>query len=170
MHLIFLDIDGVLNSSQFAIKHYEETGKGLFMWDFIDPSRVDLLVKFLESHRGEVWLVISSSWRENNLKDTVEFFKEHENVAKIADYIVGVTPRLNEGVRGDEIDWFLTNIRDKDKIGKYVKGDLHRERIVIVDDEDDMLDYQFPRFVHVDGNVGLTEMDIEKITWLLYGG
>lgn len=163
MNLIFLDIDGVLNSSSYAKKHYEETGKGLFMYDFIDPSRVELLLSFLNIHDGDVGLVISSSWRKNTLNDTISFFKEHELVDPLAKYIVGITPRLYDGVRGDEIDWFLNSVGKQ-----FAKEFLCIDRFCIVDDEDDMLEYQFDKFIHVDSYVGLTESDIDKIEELLY--
>ena len=41
MNIIFLDIDGVLNSAEFSERNYKETGKGLFMLDFLDPFAVD---------------------------------------------------------------------------------------------------------------------------------
>jgi hypothetical protein len=167
MNLIFLDIDGVLNSSSYAKKHYEETGKGLFMYDFVDSSRVELLLSFLNIHDGDVGLVISSSWRENTLNDTISFFKEHELVAPLAKYIVGITPRLYNDVRGDEIDWFLNSI-ERSEIEKFAIKSLEIDRFCIVDDEDDMLDYQFDNFIHVDSYVGLTESDIDKIEELLY--
>ena len=50
MNIIFLDIDGVLNSEDFANRHYEETGKVLFMYDFLDPDAVDSMKKFLDNH------------------------------------------------------------------------------------------------------------------------
>lgn len=164
MNLIFLDIDGVLNSSSYAKKNYEETGKMLFMYDFIDPSRVELLHSFLKKHNDDVGLVISSSWRDNTLNDTIQFFEEHELVAPLSKYIVGITPRLYDGVRGDEIDWFLNSVGKQ-----FAKEFLCIDRFCIVDDEDDMLEYQFDKFVHVDGYVGLTESDIDKIEKLLYG-
>ena len=167
MNLIFLDIDGVLNSSSYAEKHYEETGKCLFMYDFVDPSRVELLLSFLNIHDGDVGLVISSSWRENTLNDTISFFKEHELVAPLAKYIVGITPRLYNGVRGDEIDWFLNSI-ERPEIEKFAIKSLDFDRFCIVDDDDDMLDYQFDNFIHVDDYVGLTESDIDEIEELLY--
>jgi len=167
MNLIFLDIDGVLNSSSYAKKHYEETGKGLFMYDFVDPSRVELLCSFLKNHDGDIGLVISSSWRKNTCIDTIQFFIDHDLVSPLAKYIVGSTPRLYNGVRGDEIDWFLTSI-GKPEIEKFVNKPFCIDRYCIVDDEDDMLSHQFDKFVHIDDYVGLTESDVDKIEELLY--
>ena len=62
MKIIFLDIDGVLNSAEFANRHYEETGKPLFMYDFLDPDAVNRLKEFLDQHT-DIRIVLSSSWR-----------------------------------------------------------------------------------------------------------
>lgn len=128
---------------------------------------VELLLSFLNIHDGDVGLVISSSWRKNTLNDTISFFKEHELVAPLSKYIVGITPRLYNGVRGDEIDWFLDSI-ERPEIEKFAIKSLDVDRFCIVDDEDDMLDYQFDNLIHVDSYFGLTESDIDEIEELLY--
>lgn len=168
MKLIFLDIDGVVNSVRFAIDNYEKTGHGLFLYENVDSSAVETLVGFLKKH-NDVGLVISSSWRRSTYKDTVDFFNKHEQITPLADYIVGVTPRLYNGVRGDDIEWFVDNLSTP-IVANFVKDEnLTNDGYCIVDDEDDMLDYQRKVFVHVDGEFGLQEHDIIRMENILYG-
>lgn len=67
MKVIFLDIDGVLNSIQFSKKRYEKykkTGK----WDIaIDDNQVKMLKEIIDKSGGsdEVKVVLSSSWRKH---------------------------------------------------------------------------------------------------------
>lgn len=137
MRIIFLDIDGVLNSlrSVFALgnpsKHF-------------DPVAVGLLDKL--SEEADAHIVISSSWRHGNtealvneLYDICHQYKEPH----FLDRVVGETPRLSNGVRGDEIEQWLVMYREEDI-----------ESYVIIDDDKDMLPKQQNNFVHTSFNEG----------------
>ena len=169
MNIIFLDIDGVLNSGEFAERHYKETGKGLFMYDFLDTVAVDSMKKFLDNHQ-DIRLVISSSWGYGNVHKTVDFFRSN-GMSPLADYVIGDTPRLYSGERGKEIQWFLEHI-GTDVIGDFIiDNDIKVDRYVIVDDEDfDMLGFQKENhLVKIDSMHGITNNDYEKIEKILYG-
>lgn len=169
MNIIFLDIDGVLNSNDFANKHYEETGKGLLMYDFLDPNAVDGMVEFLDKH-PDIRLVISSSWRYGNVHKTIKFFTKN-GMMSLVSYIIGDTPRSYSGERGKEIQWFLEHV-GTDVMGDFIlDNDIKIDRYVIVDDDDyDLLDSQKENhLVKIDGVHGITNKDYEKIEKILYG-
>lgn len=141
---LFLDIDGVLN--QFGSKEL-----------YLDKRALKLLTDFVK--KNNVKIVLSSSWR----------------IAKNTTYIVGSginpyelikTTLQQYGVeifdvtgilktRGDEIDtWLMTK--------------TNREfKYVILDDLDDFYTFQKPYFVKVDGRVGLSQKDINKMEKIL---
>lgn len=156
MKVIFLDIDGVINSEEFAIwihVHPEFCENGGHFW--VDPEKIDMIVNLCEETGAK--LVISSSWRGWSLRATLEDFSTYRDLSRLNPYIVGVTPRLFIHLnmsRGDEIQYYL----DKDQsITHYC----------IVDDDNDMLDSQKDNFVMVDYKTGLTEEDVNKIKNIL---
>lgn len=156
MKVIFLDIDGVINSEEFAIwihVHPEFCENGGHFW--IDPEKIDMIVNLCEETGAK--LVISSSWRGWSLRATLEDFSTYRDLSRLNPYIVGVTPRVFMEFnmsRGDEIQYYL----DKDQsITHYC----------IVDDDNDMLDSQRDNFVRTDYKTGLTEEDVNKIKNIL---
>lgn len=158
-NIIFLDIDGVLNSAKFAEDHYKKTGKSLFMYDYIDPDAVDKFDRFM-SGLSSVKLVITSSWRKGNVYDTISFF-EGTGMKKLAKYVVGITPRIYSGGRGDEIKWFIDNL-NKDTIGDFVSCDFEIGDYVIVDDETfDIQDTE--HLVVIDNFCGITDTNLKEI-------
>ena len=169
MKLVFLDIDGVLNS---------ELTRGR-----LDNRYYELLWQLVE--RTDCYFVISSSWRCMNVEDTkyelsghiVENNKKNKNRSSklqdpfpqwLVDRIVGITPRayyfINYNIqkhflcpRGMEIDRFMEDT------------DLPIDNYVILDDDNDMLLSQAEHLVKTDYWVGLTETDIEKCVKILNG-
>ena len=168
MKIIFLDIDGVLNSAEFANRHYEETGKPLFMYDFLDPDAVNRLKEFLDQHT-DIRIVLSSSWRWGDYGKTVEFLKD-TGLKCLIPYYVGDTVRSYNGHRGTEVKHFIETM-GKDESKKLWKDEtpFTIEKYAIVDDDSDMLDEQLPFFVHTDNYYGITEDDYKKIEEILYG-
>ena len=96
--VIFLDIDGVLNSENLAkqlynkgIKCYGDDG----VYNFIDENVINKLVQFCKTYNN-IKFVISSSWRHFYFDDTIKFIKEKRNkkLHSLMPYIIGQTPRL----------------------------------------------------------------------------
>lgn len=180
MKLLFLDIDGVLNSEEYAIwctendegKEYIKNGGDIF----IDKKAVFRIKELCEKYN--VRLVISSSWRIFTLETTKHEFERYKDLKLLNKYIVGITPNyinLDNIPRGKEIDDFLTIVLDKSAqisnialydIKFFNSDDLNIE-YCIVDDDKDMLDKQMKNFVHIDNYIGITDNDIEKIKQIL---
>jgi len=152
--IIFLDIDGVLNSQLFYEKRYKLSKKQLEEFPLdrykndICPERMKWLSE-LCNDTGAV-VVISSSWRSN---------KTVEELQKIMDYcggnfkIIDKTPHINHSYsRGLEIkNWIDLN--------SHIKIDNY----AIIDDDSDMLILQQHHFFQTDNYVGLTPTICYKI-------
>lgn len=141
MKIIFLDIDGVLNSVQHSVSlrkqgsAYDAAG--------INKTSLGLLKWVCEVTKAEI--IISSSWRRQGEDWIKGVFAAHNWWYPP---IIGITPIL-KGHRGEEIQDVLNNNPD---IEKYV----------IIDDDSDMLDEQKSFFVHTDALVGFTIYDALK--------
>ena len=151
--IIFLDIDGVLNSGDWAEELYNNPNPKYS--NFCDPKIVDRLIKFLQS--TGFMLVLSSSWRiSSNILKTFKILDRIPYLNNLSPYIIGQTCRLNicrtngkNWCRGDEIKVWV----DEFKPSYYM----------IIDDDTDMLTEQFPRFVQTDSEHGLTDNDLKKL-------
>ena len=117
--IIFLDVDGVLNSMTFARRMRDEEGISVFREDILDARCLALLKDVVD--RTGAKIVVSSAWRRiptsyNHLKDwLVEYGME----------VYDATPRVG-GERGNDITaWFNRHP------GNY--------RYVILDDDSDMI-------------------------------
>ena len=148
--IIFLDIDGVLNSDEWIKKEYNRVGHILIGTKILDTKARDRLKLFL-SENLDVKLVISSSWRWWDVKTTKEKFMK-TRMCTLVPYIVGVTPMSYSLNRGKEIDWYVKKHHIKD--------------YVIIDDEDDDI-CQKDHLVKTDYTHGLQERHYKDIKRIL---
>ena len=132
MDLIFLDFDGVITTL--------ESG-----WE-PEPSRMDMIRTLCGMCGARI--VITSSWRHGNLRDTLQSLSGHGYT--LGDMTAGVTDKHGP-MRGDEIARYL---------------DAHPEHggYVIFDDDSDMLPCQLPRFIHTHTYTGLQVPDCLEVT------
>ena len=158
MKVIFLDVDGVLNSEEHAIYCHENPKfikEGGSIW--VDPYPVFYILQLIEELGLK--LVISSSWRTWDLESTIEEFNRYKSLCKLTPHIVGITPRnMDDQVwedRGEEIQHYL---------------DTHPEieNYCIIDDDNDMLDSQRDHFVRTNSEHGLTIEDCNKVRKIFY--
>ena len=139
MKVIFLDVDGVLNSSQDGFNIKLETRKHL------------VLLKQLVDETGAE-IVLSSSWRIYD--KTRVFIKKKLEEYGIA--LIGFTPDTGES-KGKEIKKWLD------------ETPYSIESFVILDDDADMGEYSGSKLVLTDINVGLQEVDVRKAINILHG-
>jgi hypothetical protein len=155
MKILFLDIDGVLNSSRTATIHGTKpdgtlTGLG-YPTNFsirnmrkFDPVAIGLIRQLC--YESGCQIVLSSTWR---ITFTVEESRKAFNLP-----IIDKTPRILFASRGGEIkEWLDTH----SNIMKYT----------IVDDDSDMLESQLPYFVKVDSANGLSYQNYKQLKQLL---
>lgn len=134
LRVLFLDIDGVINSTRTAVVHFGYP-HDLTKMERFDHVSLALIRRLCEV--GGLSVVLSSTWRKS--------FHYHD-VANALDLpIIGATD-TNGLVRGEEIARYLELHQDS----------IDPDNYAIVDDDSDMLDCQLPRFVQTDGNEGLS--------------
>lgn len=157
MKVIFLDIDGVLNSEEFAIwcnEFPDFVREGGSNW--VDPNAVKMITSLCDECDAK--LVISSSWRLFDTTSTIEDFKRYRDLTPLCKYIVGVTPRNSDDriweSRGEEIQ-------------QYLDSHPEIENYVIVDDDNDMLESQKDHFVRCNYLFGLVPSLVLKMKEIL---
>ena len=104
-NIIFLDIDGVLNSDKYFSSIEDKENRytdpvAKLLLD-IDMTKVKLLLKVVNISQAKI--VISSTWRRMKLYPSIK-----EALINIGLPIVGETPFL-EGQRGEEIRAYLAD-------------------------------------------------------------
>jgi hypothetical protein len=154
MKVVFLDIDGVINSMDFLHAWHglqkargEELRRFDRFGDQFDPRCIMNLENILRRTNSKI--VISSVWRFSGLEEMQQMWWER----KIFGEIIGVTRRDKDGFRGNEVkDWL-----DNNPVENYV----------ILDDDTDFLDEQKSHFIKVDSIFGLNWGDAEKAVNIL---
>lgn len=144
MKVVFLDIDGVLNSFRTAVAHggypHGLTKEALAKFD----QTALALIRGICAVAG-ARIVLSSSWR---------ILHRFQDVAEaLVLPIVDRTPAL-AGPRGKEIAQWLSEHPDV-------------ETYAIVDDDSDMLPEQQANFVHTNGEDGFVWKDAVKLSEIL---
>lgn len=161
--IIFLDIDGVINTKEWHSKMTKDTPKDEYGYAF-DPMAVANLAHIIDKTGADI--VISSSWKFYGVPKLREMWKKRNLPGTILD----ITPNtisdemlLNANLdefqlgvcRGNEIKEWLS--RHEDIISNYV----------IIDDFDDMLSEQEDHVVLTESLIGITEWDAEKAIKIL---
>lgn len=143
MRILFLDMDGVLNSVQSS--HYfwrTKYNRKTFMNGFesLCPIACSNLDYLLESY-PDMKVVISSTWRRfHDLKEWDEKMKDI--CPSIVGRVIGKTPGNDCGERGNEIyNWLEQN--------------NHFETPFVVLDDDSDMNKVSANFVHIDSYHGL---------------
>lgn len=145
MKLIFLDIDGVLNTPKTAICHGDARPLKPETWKKLDSYGISMLKRLC--HETGANVVLSSAWR---------MFVDFANFGRCLDIpIIGKTPALFNVFRGDEIKHFLDHQTE----------DI--ESYVIFDDDSDTLPSQLKHFIKVDGKNGISVDDYYKAIRIL---
>ena len=168
MKVLFLDIDGVLNSENwFAYRIYcVKNNMVNILMNFVDTDDRNIkhkltmlddraianLNRIVEETGCKV--VLSSSWRSSIESENIFT----QNLLKLKGFkyeFYDVTPRLcfNDFSirRGEEIQLWMDKESEKNEIESFV---------ILDDDDSDMLPEQTNNFIHVDGQVGLTDRDV----------
>ena len=165
MKIIFLDIDGVLNSGRSFIAFAKNAKAAEYEHDpywskitkaTIDPVSVGLLNRVLEEFDAHI--VLSSTHR-------MHFPEGPEKLQQIKDYLkvlgidgsrcIGYTPRFN-AIRGDEIAYWIEENKDRFPI----------DNMIILDDSSDFRPEQMEFHVHCEGGHGITEENYHQMTRL----
>ena len=163
MKVLFLDIDGVLNTKYWYTQMDRNTPKDKYGYAF-DPNSVANLKRIVEDTGAEI--VISSSWKCMGLSQMEDMWRDRSLPGRI----IGITPNSvsDEMLLNADIDSIeLFHIR-----GEEIKEWLmkHAKRVssyAIIDDMDNMLPEQQSHFVQTNPEVGITEGDADTIITIL---
>ena len=150
--IIFLDIDGVLNSDAYADYMLTEENVDIFNEDMLDERAIVQLKKIVEATGAEI--VLSSSWRW--YKDTRD--KVHYQLRQKGIDFVDTTPR--------EIDITMTRGAE---IKAWLDDHPEVEQFVILDDDDLRLKEYLPNHVRTTFKYGLTREKAAQAIKILNG-
>ena len=153
--VIFLDIDGVLNTKWWYTQMDRNTPKDKYGYTF-DPRSVANLKKIIDETGADI--VISSSWKSFGLSELEEMWQNRELPGKLID----ITPNSvsDEMLLNADLDhmelFHIRGMEIKEWLDKHGKKVSH---YVIIDDMDNFLPEQQSHFVQTDPEVGITEED-----------
>ena len=151
MKIIFLDIDGVLNTEKYIMERFnqhlsihDENNVSLF-----DPEMIEKLNKIINETGAKI--VISSCWRIlYTLEELRNIWIEREILGEIIDR----TP-ITSMIRGKEVEYWLNKYGDK--VDSYV----------ILDDDTDFLSSQFRNLVVTSWKDGMSDEHVKKAISIL---
>ena len=149
MRVIFLDFDGVLNSSKYLL-HCEADGAA------IDPSRMVLLKQIVDAANAKI--VLSTSWREHWSNDLTDCNSTgvliNSIFSKYGLQIFDKTPELHE--------------RREIEIKSWLDAHPEVENYVVFDDRLLSADYLNGHFIKTSNYFdGLDETDVQKAIEIL---
>ena len=142
MKVIFLDVDGVLNSARDG-----------YSINLENDYHFEMLKKIVDATDANI--VLSSSWR---IGFSVLSLPEKNLIERLEKYgmeIMDFTPCMTV-TRGDEIREWLSN-------------NWPVESFVILDDEGDMAEFKETNLVKTNTSIGLQEKDVDKAIEILGG-
>jgi hypothetical protein len=152
--IIFLDIDGVLNSKEFYGDNIDNYNAEIDFPDCdIDQNAVNTLKEIVLKTNAKV--VISSTWRHNYYAFLVA------RLGKEGIEVISKTGKndCSDCVRGNLIaKWLNDNGYNR-----------NFDRYVILDDDRDMLLCQKNNFIHIDSKFGLDSCYVDSIVKILNG-
>ena len=164
MKILFVDIDGVLNTEQFQVERVKKFGRINSQDLYFQPSCVKHLKRIIDETGCKI--VISSTWRtsERRMGAIETNFVIHNIDPSV---IIGKTPNFiytslfSDGseyvCRGSEIKAWIKN---NDKVN------FNIDKIVIIDDDSDMSDLK-DRLIQTSWKNGLTRKLADKAIRML---
>ena len=143
--VIFLDFDGVLNTEQYQARLASDGKPTKDAWGpLFDPRAVENLRRIIDATDARI--VVTSSWRFAHRLGRLRMMWEVRGLP--GDSLSALACDSMCMSRGEEIeDWLEEH---------------GRPDYVIIDDLDDFLPSQHPRYVEINPIVGITEADAQK--------
>lgn len=143
--VVFLDIDGVLNSTQFMESILPSTNRSKIV--LIDRRAVERLNRLCLTTGAQV--VVSSTWRySRTLAQLRNVLVDHG----FEGTVLGMTPKMSSAPRGEEIQAWLDNAP--------LYG-LETTRFIIIDDNAEDMLHLSDRLVQTLQTVGLQDADVD---------
>lgn len=152
VNIIFLDIDGVLNSIDLMIASGGEDKLGREQLDIVSVGLLRSLCL-----KTNAYIVVSSTWRKIYSKGEFNSIFRKYDWPEFKNILLGFTPVLHSR-RGFEIEQWLNDYQAKNKM---------RVNYLIFDDDSDMLPTQLDNFIHVSNINGFRSEHYAKALRLL---
>lgn len=144
---IFLDVDGVLNSTRFAKRMFSEEGVRIYAENILDKNAVLCLKQIVVRSGADI--IVSSTWRLS----VSHFIALQDQLSRVGLTAHDITPRDPYRTRGYEIQTWLDN-------------NPSYKKFVIIDDENDVNELS-DHLLQTDGYEGLTARDIDRAVDIL---
>lgn len=162
MKVLFLDVDGVLNSTKWMMSDDRVTLHG-GVWG-MNINAVNILKYIVDKTKCKI--VVSSSWRIGGIEEGSSFYEELKRTDPsdtILNAVIGKTPQ--GGYRIDEIGNGKSYVRGNE-IQLWIDDNEFDGKFAILDDDSDMA-HLSPKLVQTNLDVGLTRADANKVINLL---
>lgn len=176
MKVLFLDIDGVLNSYSLNKPFLTALKDGIIRkgkadgdispdsrvhrFISIDFSKAELIADFCEQCGFKI--ILSSSWRySSGLEKTIDSLKYFRGFDVLMPYLIGQTDRIAY-IDRDRLNRYKQDSHYGDRgaeIQDYLDTHEDIEDYLIIDDDDDMLSNQMDHFYNTDNWDGFTHRD-----------
>jgi hypothetical protein len=178
MKVIFLDVDGVLNSNDWYVRRQTEVAMDAVNAQYpfyeIDPNSVTQLNRITDETGAKI--VVSSTWRlGRTVEQLVEFFKTVGVTGEVIDKTISMRSITNVSYsipRGCEIELWLKehgfqriNWSKTTQLEYLEKGEV--KNYIILDDDSDMLYGQREHFVKTPHMFGLTKRIADRAIRIL---
>ena len=163
MKVVFLDIDGVLNTGWWYTQMDRNTPKDKYGYAFA-PNAVANLKKIIDETGADI--VISSSWKSFGLSELEEMWKDRGLPGKL----IGITPNSvsDEMLLYADLDHMeLFSIRGMEIKEWLSKNGKRVSNYVIIDDINNMLPEQKSYFVQTNPEIGINNKDTERAISIL---
>jgi len=145
MNIIFLDVDGVLNSINKLVKEYNKTNKphSGYSYPFDETCLRNLQILIRETNSK---LVVTSTWRRDKTgrETLLNALKDYE----LDKEVIGYTPILLGKKRSVEIKQYLSTLKESSDF-------------IILDDDKDMGEL-LPFLIKTDIQKGLTYENVQE--------
>lgn len=173
--IVFLDIDGVLNSEKWFKYAHEQKLKEKEEYPLfqLDPESISLINKLYDK-TGCIF-ICSSTWRKGySLEELNQFMKSKgatwEFTGKTHSFDSSIKLRDNEYGGGDYVNIPRGLEIDSWIYDGFSYDELYEVRFVIIDDDSDMLLSQKDNFVHTRFKSGFDEESLNKAVDILIDG
>lgn len=165
--LVFLDFDGVLNSSEFAahLSRNDEPAQDRMGLDWFDPNAVECMNRIVDATGAKI--VVTSSWRYLGLAKLQKLWKERE----LHGEIVGMTSLhvVDELILEKGIEWLEREMNGSlrsEEIAHWLKSYNINDNYVILDDLPMPKELQ-ARFVQINPKFGLSDLQVKQAITIL---
>lgn len=161
--VIFLDIDGVLNTKWWYTQMDKNTPKDKYGYAF-DPNAVANLKRIIDETGADI--VISSSWKSFGFSELEDMWQERGLPGKL----IGITPNSvsDEMLLDADLDHIeLFSIRGTEIKEWLTKNGRHVSQYAIIDDMDNMLPEQQSHFVKTDPEMGISKDNVNQAIQIL---